>query len=1261
MPPPTGIFFNVNGKDVSEDNVDPELTLAYYLRNKLGLRGTKLGCEEGVCGSCTVVLGSWDDGENKAVYRAVNACLVPLSHVHRTFVITVEGVGSREKIHPIQDRMARGHALQCGFCSPGFVMSAYALLRNHPDPSIDQINAAIRANLCRCTGYRPILEALYSFSPKSGECCGGNKNGGGCCRDKSSSEEGEGYDEKLLSFNDFPKYDPTQEIIFPPSLRKYVDSKDQVILKGSRIELTLPKNLAQFKQSREGKDVISSGLITRLTASQNPENISEQWISTKYVREFNEIKVETNSVLIGAAVSIQKLSDTLSHHLNENIGTAVSEFFRKFSSPQVANFATWSGAVVVSAKSSTIVSDVLLVLTVLNARITMLTQSGELIQVEMDEFLARKFYESKTIVCATFSKSDNRKLFCLKLGETSEQDATVFNFGALIGNKSSRIFVGLGSQPKRFTSLEAWIDSGESLDLEDLYRESGMEKNHNSLMALTRLSDFLKSKTLTQVSEEPITFLQYYKPTTNESVGRPIANYSNERAITGEAIYVNDIQANNTVHLGFVLSSVPHAEILNVDSSEALKLEGVVGYFGIKDIPGNNTPGLQSANTFFPDDTAIFADKKVESVGQVIGVIAATDVVLARRAAKLVKVEYRELKPLIDLNEAIEAKSYLGKVQCYGKEEQIVNECLAKCHRVLEGEVTLGSQEHYYMETQSSLVIPGEGDELAIHCSTQGTCFTQLMVKEVMNLPAHKVIVKTKRLGGGFGGKVHNASWIACMCAVVARKLNRPVYGFLSRADDLAITGKRHAIYAKYRVGIDSEGKAQAAHFETWLNGGWSIDHTENVTAVMSILVDDVYNLGSVRSVGYPVKTNSSSSTAFRGYGQPQSKLLNEGVMRRIARAVNKDVEEIKKLNFAVEGDRRFLGDRIHNDAHTECWEYCTNWSDFEHRKRKTEEFNRSSDSVKRGITMSSVRLGLPFPDTTAHGIASLLINLDGSVQLSIGGTEMGQGLNQKMIQVCSEALKRPVESITIIDNSTDKITNAPVTGGSQNSDTNGLAVLACCKKIMSRLQPIVEQNEGDWQKSILEAYGKHIPLQCTEYGVVNRSQFGVGDMETPYNTTGACAVEIEVDTLTGYNRLIRVDMVMDVGESLNPAIDIGQIEGSFMQGYGYVTCEKISYDEKTGHLEQNTAGKYRIPRARDVPKDFRVKLLGINKANGAEVYSSKGIGEPPLMMSCGAVHSAIMYCVDDWRKHNGIEEFVDTISPLSADKIRELCSKKRI
>uniref|UniRef100_A0A8R1ES50 FAD-binding PCMH-type domain-containing protein n=2 Tax=Caenorhabditis japonica TaxID=281687 RepID=A0A8R1ES50_CAEJA len=835
----TGIFFNVNGKDVWVDqNLDPELSLAYFLRNKLGLRGTKLGCEEGVCGSCTVVLATWDDTCNKAHYRAVNACLVPLFHVHKSFVITVEGVGSRDKIHPIQDRLARGHALQCGFCSPGFVMSAYALLRNHPNPTIDQINSAIRANLCRCTGYRPILEALYSFSYESSGCCGGKGAGGsGCCKETRS--ETEEYEDKLLSFEDFPKYDPTQEIIFPPSLRSFVyylimgraplhtvaeqahisvmhqlGSSLHMIFRyvkksrsAIRSYLNNPIYYGKKKStgrprkvtSRDERNIIRvvsnspksindiraelnlsvckqivhnaitrSGTIVRQNitrnhmkrrsqlvhhetlcllsniSSGNPKQFTQKWVSTKYVKEFNEVEKHDGFVKIGSALTIQQFSDILSTAFTASeIGNEIFKFFQNFSSPQVANFATWTGSVISGAKSANSVSDTLLLMSVLNAKLTLLNENDELIQVGIEKFTTEKILWKCTIVNAVFDTNIKRRLFCIKLGESSEQDSTKFNFAALIGNGNSRIFVGLGGPPKRLEALENHLNRKESYDVVDLTKVSGID----NLAVITKFSEFLNE---IQKKKEPsnINYLQYFKPSQNESVGRPLANYFNERAITGEALYVNDIQAHEALHLGFVLSTVPHAEILSIDASEALTIPGVVGYFGVEDIPGNNTPGMCKANMNLPDDTKIFADKKVESVGQVIGVIAANDVVLARRAAKLVKVEYRKLPALLDLQEAIKAESLLGDVQHYGKPEDDVKKIIEDSEKILEGEINIGGQEHFYLETQSSLVVPGEGDELIVHCSTQGTSFTQLMLAECVNLPAHKIIVKVGLLPG---------------------------------------------------------------------------------------------------------------------------------------------------------------------------------------------------------------------------------------------------------------------------------------------------------------------------------------------------------------------------------------------------------------------------------------------------------------------------------------------------------------------------------
>ncbi|CAB3398476.1 unnamed protein product [Caenorhabditis bovis] len=1244
------VLFNVNGRDVHADALDPELSLADYLRNSLGLRGTKLACEEGVCGSCTVVLGEWDERENRAHYSSVNACLVPAFQVHGKFVITVEGIGSADKLHPIQERLVKGHGVQCGFCSPGFVMSAYALLRNNPTPTIDEITRAVRSNLCRCTGYRPILESLYSFSDA---CCGGGATNGKCCRDKPNSV----YEEKLATFADSPKYDPTQELIFPPSLRAIEPNDSVEVLKGSRVDVHIPKSLKQLEEvldENQGVKVVSSGLITRMiTASK--ATTSEKWVSTRHIPEFSRITKEGAILRIGSSVSIEKFVEAIICHCHENVRSQIEKFFHQFSSAQVANFATWTGSIVMAARSRVAVNDLLILFETLNWKLTVLLKNGERRVVTIAEWFESELLD-RVVIDALIDTTENRRVFFYKIGESATNDSTIFNFAAALS--PNRINIGVGGRPVRLEPLEEHLEicrdpesmlnyCGQCLKVDDGAKKRLMKA------VVSKFWEFLEETE--PIEESNFSYLQFYKPKNANCVGRPLANHYGERAITGETVYVNDIKTYDALYIGVVLSTHAHAEILSIDPSEALKLDGVEGFFSVKDVPGLNVPGLDATNVVFPDDTPIFADGKVESIGQIIGAIAASDQRLARRAAKLVKVDYKPLKALIDFKEAREANSLHGKVQNYGKPLDEINAALDSCEHVVDGEISIGGQDHLYMEPQSSLVIPGEDNEFVVHCSTQGTGFTQVMMAKALNIPAHKIIVKTKRLGGGFGGKVNVATWLATICAIAARRLKKPVFGCYTRNEDLLITGKRHAVYAKYRVGFESSGKVKALHYEAYLNGGWSKDHTEGVTMVLGLTSSDVYDYEMYRLDGYPVKTNTNSNTAMRGYGIPQQKLMNEEVMRRIAFIVGKKAEDVKELNFLHEGGFNFCGQQIRDDALIECWRACKQLSDFEKREKLVDEFNKSSKLAKRGLAISTVRFGLPHPGPS-HGSASVLINIDGSVQLTIGGTEMGQGLNTKMMQVCAEALNRPIDEIAIIDTSTDKLVNAPETGGSQNADVHGLAVKACCDRLLQGLKSILEKNDGDWHKAVIEAYGKVVPLQCTEYGHVKRAEFGVKPHETPYTTTGACAVEVEIDCLTGLNKLRRVDIVMDVGESLNPAIDIGQIEGAFMQAYGLVTSERITFDA-AGKLEQASLGKYKVPRADQVPPVFNVKLLGVEKHKNTQVYSSKGIGEPPLIMSAGAIHSALMKSIESQRAQNGIGGFAASVSPLHAQQIVDLCN----
>ncbi|ETN70695.1 2Fe-2S iron-sulfur cluster-binding domain protein [Necator americanus] len=433
----TTIHFNVNGKYVEVENVDPEMTLAYFLRNELGLTGTKLGCEEGACGACTVTIGKWDPTLRKARYIAINACLFPLYMSHQRLILTVEGIGSTKKLHPIQERIARGHGTQCGFCSPGFVMSAYALLRNNPNPSIHEINQSIKGNLCRCTGYRPIVEALQSFS-QSG-CCNGTANGGNCpCKENRNGMDRE----KLVTFDDFPKFDESQEIVFPPLF--IIDTQNtDIILKGPRVEMYAPSDFEKFEhylQANSEARIVSSGLITRLTIPVSCDSV--KWLSTHRLNTLDHILEFDEEILLGSGLSISEFVDALNKYCDPVISGPIQQLFDKYSSLQVMNLASWVGALCTGA------SDISSVFLAFNPTVTIRDEKG------IHEFrrISDLVDGNGKVMLSTsqFIIADELRVFTFKQGQRLGADSTILNCVAVLHVneqiESARIAISFGSQ-----------------------------------------------------------------------------------------------------------------------------------------------------------------------------------------------------------------------------------------------------------------------------------------------------------------------------------------------------------------------------------------------------------------------------------------------------------------------------------------------------------------------------------------------------------------------------------------------------------------------------------------------------------------------------------------------------------------------------------------------------------------------------------------------------------------------------------------------
>ncbi|KAF8376382.1 hypothetical protein PRIPAC_82811 [Pristionchus pacificus] len=1265
------------------------------------------GNEEGACGACTVVIARWNKQEQRARFVSANACITPLYLVGGALVLTVEGIGSQKRLHPIQERLASGNATQCGFCSPGFVMAAYALLRNNPCPTAEEIRSALVGNLCRCTGYRPILEALESFSKSSGGCCMGGK--GGCpCKEA----KGEGSKEKtpeivcgLVNFEQLQPFDETSEIIFP--LKLIMDNKQEpLIIHGKRVTLHSPTSLeklsAIFKSLPHVDKFVSTGIMTRLIQSMNPSPTAKSnWLSVQRIEQLKVVDVDDCEIHIGSGLSIRQvyninaefLEAVRAHCKTEQYVTAINTLYAKYSSDQVKNTASWSGALA----SASPTSDFCTIFMALNWRVRLLNLSTSAYRtLSADQFFtsadgnktALEADEIITVLLVPVAPKDRIAVF--KHGKRFGADDAVLNAAAGYDEGEScgcgavatsaivaffRIVVGAFRKPllleyssEKAKTVIGKLRKGESADdlisssiTEDFKNFAGeKEFDYKTSIAKAALTDMLSvlagsaSGDGLSVSTANLEPLQLFKDAdlSIAPVGRPLRHAAADRHTTGEAQYVDDVKIHELKHAALVLSTEAHARIVSIDATPALTLAGVLAYVDARDIPpgGLLRPSIQPYFTL-QDDTPVFADGVVEMVGQPIGCIVAEDVQTARRAAKLVKVEYEKLPAILTIEDAIAAKSYLSEEHAiYGKKPEEIDEALKAAPILLEGECSIGGQEHLYMETQSSIVVPQENDEWIVYTSTQSPNNAQYLCASILGIPANNVVIKVKRLGGAFGGKLTGDGVARGPAVVAANKLRKPVSCVLHRYDDMAATGKRHPAIFKWRVGIDEKGRLLALHVTQYLQGGYSIDHSLWIATVIEES-SAVFRIPSIRAECYAMKTNTCSNTAFRAYGMPQQFFFMETVMAAVAKRVGRQLNDVKKLNLFQEGDVVLGGTTVRNYCLPECWKQVEQLSDFAKLQKECEEFNKTSHRIKRGVAISGAIQGLTHPGVGEQGTALVQLMLDGTVRVNVGAVEMGQGLNTKMIQIASGVLKVPHEKITIIEMATDKTANTVPSAGSKCTDICGHAVKKACEKLAEGIQPHIEKCNGDYVKALMSAWLAKVPLQICETAIIPRKGTGVPDDELAYFTSGAACVQVEVDCLTGEHKLKAVDIVMDVGDSINPAVDIGQIEGAFMQGYGLTTSEEIDTNDQ-GKITNASVYAYKVPTVHMVPERFRVKLLEHGKNYPGQIYRSKGIGESPYLLAT-AVHNALRMAIDSFR---GKDDFQRLDSPLTAKRILKAC-----
>ncbi|BFZ07584.1 hypothetical protein BsWGS_10623 [Bradybaena similaris] len=1412
------LVFYVNGVKVTEANPDPEMTLLTYLRTKLRLTGAKLGCGEGGCGACTVMVSRYMPALDVARHYTVNACLAPLCSIHGLAVTTVEGIGNMKNIHPVQERIAKFHGSQCGFCTPGIVMSMYTLLRNNHTPTDQEMEEYFDGNLCRCTGYRPILDGFRTFTKEfrcalGDQCCqnrpaatdhsklsagskgsaslgngdhiinskgtaslgtsskgtslgngdlneqdhltngykdsdGGHAGkgcstpGARCCQGRTAGRTAEqsdvdtrnivvngvngGHSDDCCGLGDEsntgtcrghanianievlgPKlatlkpYDPSQEAIFPPDLKvnygkfhgpshKFVGPNVTWIQPSTLIELTELK--ARYPDAKLVVGNTEIGVETKFKNMKYPI-----LISTTNVPELQSVLVGDDGVTVGASVTLSQLSDELKKVIRSlpehktRVMSSIVEMLQWFAGHQIRNVASLSGNILTASP----ISDMNPLLLAAGATVCVQSQERGRRSVKIDGHFFCGYRQTALAsdevllsVLIPFTR-ENEHFAGYKQANRKDDDISLVTSGMKVAlskvntiNKATLAFGGMGVTTmlahRTMQSIigHEWTDSLVSkvsdLLASDLPLSPGAPGGFVEYRQALALSFFFKffvtvqQRVLKNQAVKDLSAIQSMeKPAcksmqvvggvdarlkTHDVVGKPIVHSSALQQSTGEAIYLDDMPpVEGELHMALVTSTRPHSNILRVDPSRALSAPGVVDFVTAADIPGVNNLGIHM-------DT-VFATKEVTCQGQVIGAIVAETQALARNAARLVDVQYQDKQPvIITIEDAIKHESYFTpfrRIQTGNLEAGF-----AASQHVLEGEVRIGGQNHFYMETMATRVLPGENGELEVFASTQNPSAFQLDLAKVLGVPSSKIVVRVKRLGGGFGGKESQIVLSGIPAAVAARKLGRAVRCVLDRDVDMVTTGNRHPFLGKYKVGFTPEGKILALDLELYSNAGNSLDLSYAVIEKAIMDSDASICIPNMRIVGRACRTNILSNTAFRGFGAPQGMFISQAILDEVASFLSLSRKQIQERNFFPSGALTHYGMPAGGESIQRCWDLCLEKSQFYARTQNIDRYNREHRWKKKGIALTPMRFGVSFLQSHMNQAGALVhIYRDGYVLVAHSGTEMGQGLNIKVAQIASEVLEIPLSLVHISETATNAVPNTSPTAASVGTDINGMAVKNACEVLKDRLRPYFQKMPGaPWEKVVDAAYLDMVSLSTT--GFYATPDIGY-NMETQtgkpyaYYTFGAACTEVQIDCLTGDHKLLRTDIVMDVGNSVNPAIDVGQIEGAFAQGCGLHLLEDVKVTPDGSHLTRGP-GNYKIPAFGNIPAEFNVYLVP-DSPNPKAVFASRAVGEPPLLLASSAFF-AVKDAIRAARKDGGAGMKFRLDSPALPADIRMAC-----
>eukprot|EP00088_Acartia_fossae_P000839 TRINITY_DN10324_c0_g1_i1.p1 TRINITY_DN10324_c0_g1~~TRINITY_DN10324_c0_g1_i1.p1 ORF type:complete len:1254 (+),score=453.48 TRINITY_DN10324_c0_g1_i1:28-3789(+) len=1235
---PAEIVIFINGKKYDTTGYGPNYPLVDFIRGAAKFKGTKSNCAYGCTGASTVLMTSWDRENEEYCHRAIPSATTPLASCHYRNITTVEGLGTTENLHKIQRLLVENHAVQCGYDTPGIVMSMFGLLLNNKQPSMKDIEKAMLGNLSRCNGYRAVYQAFKEYT-------------------ESPSNEREPFEAGLPDL----RHDILEPVTFkdedctwcllpsfswlkPMQLREPNGALIYGIptvteLKDFKVVFDLSRAENSKKQMKGGIDLAANTTLTDLVAKLNGltdkdnvlvfrelanaiENIKT--LQYRNARAVGDALMDNNELkcLLGAVGASVSLQDSSQCKLKKMFGSDVTVSIKRVLGEASTANLRYSSIKCVS--------------------IPAMKRDKILLHENVADRLGNGI--NLNFVSAMMSVDNNVvESMDICLGGTCKGVKVLTNAGSAVkglqlnDNSVCEKLKDLSADPLLsglLTKLSHHMADLASLSHEDRRAYFKARRGTRKFVESTQFKERVNKEKL----ESP------------NPLGRPIPTLQGYQCATGQAVFTEDIpEFANELFFAPVLSTIAHGNIKSVNADEALKIKGVHYFISAKD-------AREGTNVFKINglvDEVMFADNLVEHEGQLIGGILADNEHIGRKAAALVKVDYEVLKPVVTLEDAVEASNTItgeGQVKLFEKGE--IEAALSGSQHVISGSMKTPRQEHFYEEVMCCLVVPsGEDGEIDVYIPSPAILLAQPAFAAALGLPFHKVLVHCRRVGCSYGGKYGRFLSFACGVALAAQKMGRPVRCKVTRDEDIRIMGQRGEFGSTYKVGV-TDGKIQGVIVDMQKNSGWNSDASPDICSTAMAHIDSGYDFPALKCTGEVYKTNTASNTAFRAYGAPPAVAITENMISDICAELNYDQYEFRKKNLQQEGyvthyEHVMEACDVTMDM---CLDEVAKQVEYHKTKAEVEEFNKNNTVKKRGIAIIANKYGLGIPGMFGKGSCLLNIYLDGSILLSVNGIEMGQGLFTKMAQIASHELGVDISRIKLDPNSNRVLPNPIPTGGSTGTDLSGNAVLNACKQVVEKLAPFKKaQPDAPWEMLVGMAFASGTNLSTTGHYQLPAERYTFDPATKKgrrwwYYTCGASFAMVEVDLRTGQHQLLKANIAYDIGESLNTAIDAGQIEAAFIQGYGYMAMEQTLYDSE-GRLLTRGHDEYAMPSMADCPPEFDVTLMRGNKETEQVLYTSKGIGEPPFF-SGQTVYFAIKDALVAAKKAAGGQGTVNLATP---------------